>query len=1044
MSTIRTKESLKDDLVVSAAAAAAAANAESNEAADYGGEDGDGDGDGDLGNASSGLTAFDEDGYVDEVDDNLDLDNLIQTEFSNEKIGINEITMNSSFELYGGKQQQQSSPLKLLGSNNSNNNNYYKLSDSPSAVSAESTTSSLSSLKTAATALSSNASKLTTSGYGVGDGDLLNQSGLSGGGDSAVASCFNTICEDDLADHRGTLRQLFMKEFFDKYECSCDVPMGQFMTKRSKLSKSLQRKLANFYQLLHQLASAASDGDGGFDQITIDRLIAQSPNMPIHELISSLQKGGGISPSMQDENNGKDAEALKAASIYNIIQNQEYKKKLFRSMRSIAERICIDALAICDQYHNQLQQQEQMIQSNASTAAGQIPPNPINYSNPTTKLWSEVRSRGCQFLGPQMQDDVLRLILHALETMTRMSRKLLVLYVVFMLKKHYPKASKTSVGHVVQLLYRAGCFKVEKRENDSSLMELKKEFAKYPALRRQHDSQIIQIALESGIRMSPEQWSQKLFGDATHKSEMQSIIDKLHSQQTLEKLASDFYEKLNSNMSASSVNSLLVGNNNHNSHSEALVNSIFLRVKSDFDFLASVNFEKKQPVVAQSAGSQEAISRSGKKGHAITDSMGNYVMGGSGAESLNSDTESNLDHNDREATDNFLLEDDDFFDNDENLKARAGGKHAAAAQPEQQQTKIVWPLLKESLHKAINILEAYLEYSSKMLTIIIANNNFINNNSSSNPPVNQGGNNNLSSSNAAAVTRSISNRQFGHQQSDLSSSNGSLNLINNSVNNNSNKGPMNNMRPNGSSSFVPRGGYQNSAGGGGGGAFKPNNYMMKQQTAGGGEPFSMAMKFKPSQNVDDMNSPSLFMGSQQDTTSLPYDSHHKLYNNRSSDKVVMHALIQQMGPNNMAAKQNGGVGGGGFYNQRNSNNNNQFGGGINNNNNFNNNQYGSKQYNNNNSKKSDNNSFGANYFNQNSYQNNFNGGGKLGNQSSNVDSNMFGGGNNFLDFQDMQKSLFEGVNLGMMMPSSQGGYNAFADTASSLLFDPAQLNDVTK
>ena len=43
--------------------------------------------------------------------------------------------------------------------------------------------------------------------------------------------------------------------------------------------------------------------------------------------------------------------------------------------------------------------------------------------------------------------------------------------------------------------------------------------------------------------MSPEQWSQKLFGDSNHKSMMQSIIDKLKSQQTLDNLIADFYGK---------------------------------------------------------------------------------------------------------------------------------------------------------------------------------------------------------------------------------------------------------------------------------------------------------------------------------------------------------------------------------------------------------------------------------------------------------------------------------------------------------------------
>lgn len=75
-------------------------------------------------------------------------------------------------------------------------------------------------------------------------------------------------------------------------------------------------------------------------------------------------------------------------------------------------------------------------------------------------LWAAVRQRGCQFLGPAMQDAVLRLILLSLEDGISLSRKVLVLFVVQKLEKQFTQASKTSIGHVVQLLYRASCFKV--------------------------------------------------------------------------------------------------------------------------------------------------------------------------------------------------------------------------------------------------------------------------------------------------------------------------------------------------------------------------------------------------------------------------------------------------------------------------------------------------------------------------------------------------------------------------------------------------------
>lgn len=60
-----------------------------------------------------------------------------------------------------------------------------------------------------------------------------------------------------------------------------------------------------------------------------------------------------------------------------------------------------------------------------------------------------------------MQEEVLKLVLLALEDGSALSRKVLVMFVVQRLESHFPQASKTSIGHVVQLLYRASCFKVK-------------------------------------------------------------------------------------------------------------------------------------------------------------------------------------------------------------------------------------------------------------------------------------------------------------------------------------------------------------------------------------------------------------------------------------------------------------------------------------------------------------------------------------------------------------------------------------------------------
>ena len=50
--------------------------------------------------------------------------------------------------------------------------------------------------------------------------------------------------------------------------------------------------------------------------------------------------------------------------------------------------------------------------------------------------------------------------LKVLESGNLLCRKNIVLYVVQQLQQDFPQATKTSVGHVVQLLYRASCFNV--------------------------------------------------------------------------------------------------------------------------------------------------------------------------------------------------------------------------------------------------------------------------------------------------------------------------------------------------------------------------------------------------------------------------------------------------------------------------------------------------------------------------------------------------------------------------------------------------------
>ncbi|XP_038139574.1 roquin-2 isoform X1 [Cyprinodon tularosa] len=231
----------------------------------------------------------------------------------------------------------------------------------------------------------------------------------------------------------------------------------------------------------------------------------------------------------------------------------------------------------------------------------------LQHQNPqqlSANLWAAVRARGCQFLGPAMQEDALKLVLLALEDGSALSRKVLVLFVVQKLEARFPQASKTSIGHVVQLLYRASCFKVTKRDEDSSLMQLKEEFRTYEALRREHDAQIVHIAMEAGLRISPEQWSSLLYGDLVHKSHMQSIIDKLQSPESFAKSVQELTIVLQRTGDPSNLTSLrphleLLANIDHNpdapAPSWAELESVMLAVKFVVHGLVEFvqNFSKK-------------------------------------------------------------------------------------------------------------------------------------------------------------------------------------------------------------------------------------------------------------------------------------------------------------------------------------------------------------------------------------------------------------------------------------------------------------------
>ncbi len=68
------------------------------------------------------------------------------------------------------------------------------------------------------------------------------------------------VNEDDITDQSNIIKDLFQRNLIEKFECRFDIGMQMFTpyanvhsnAKHAKLSKSLQRKLINFHQLLDQ------------------------------------------------------------------------------------------------------------------------------------------------------------------------------------------------------------------------------------------------------------------------------------------------------------------------------------------------------------------------------------------------------------------------------------------------------------------------------------------------------------------------------------------------------------------------------------------------------------------------------------------------------------------------------------------------------------------------------------------------------------------------------------------------------------------------
>uniref|UniRef100_A0A915PJW6 RING-type E3 ubiquitin transferase n=1 Tax=Setaria digitata TaxID=48799 RepID=A0A915PJW6_9BILA len=318
---------------------------------------------------------------------------------------------------------------------------------------------------------------------------------------------------------------------------------GAIVTIRPQLfgSKKLPINLACGHTIcrncLKELHSSSCPLDQAVISLPFEKL---PPNLALLSVLSEfIDNGLGTYQELPEEYRHIESTLVKLASYLHpaecLFGGSVWSDELSRPMqRKLISLLCYQLME-----YKGLQRALRTARALAERALSELIIYHQDNSNISANLWSAIRSRGCQFLGPAMQEEVLKLVLLILSEGALMSRKTLVLYIVETLREDYPQVSKTCVGHVVQLLYRASCFNVLKREGESSLMQLKTQFRDYDSLRREHDAQIVQVAFEQGLRISPDQWSALLYGDQHHRSHMQSIIDKLQSTQDFEQQISD-------------------------------------------------------------------------------------------------------------------------------------------------------------------------------------------------------------------------------------------------------------------------------------------------------------------------------------------------------------------------------------------------------------------------------------------------------------------------------------------------------------------------
>ncbi|UJR16708.1 hypothetical protein I4U23_003608 [Adineta vaga] len=175
--------------------------------------------------------------------------------------------------------------------------------------------------------------------------------------------------------------------------------------------------------------------------------------------------------------------------------NHEGRLEFIKRARSLGEHICIDFIL--------LYQNLQVLKTNLALFLG---------------------LQDGQFLEPDMQEKVLKLILLYLRCDGIPSEKHLIHSIVQKIQGNNPGSIKPSIELIVHLLIGVPCFQIIQVGNSPSI-QLIPEFGNYARIRHAYNSSIIQMTMNNGFSISSEKWSTLLYGNIQHDSMIRSIMD---------------------------------------------------------------------------------------------------------------------------------------------------------------------------------------------------------------------------------------------------------------------------------------------------------------------------------------------------------------------------------------------------------------------------------------------------------------------------------------------------------------------------------------